>query len=102
MFGAGGQVDIVKAHGDGRRDAQLWGGSEQVFIDFFREKANQRLFISDAPDQFLAGNALGVLPIFHFEMLVQNFARRFEQGTRREDFGLRHASPQSAKVNPGQ
>ncbi len=57
---------------------RLRGVREQIFIDFFGEEADERVFIGDALEKFFAGDVICGGPIFGVAFFVEDFAGWFE------------------------
>ena len=97
---AGVEIDIVEADGDIGDDAQIRRGGEQFVVDFFREQADQRVFVRDAPQKFGARRAFGRGPEFGVEKFGEPLARSFKERVRGQEFGFAHARA-SSDSEPG-
>src|SRR5208337_3153735 len=78
-LGAGVDVYIVEADGDIRHDAELGGGPEKLFVDFFGEQADQAFPVFHATQDLVSRRALWVTPILDVAIGVQDFSGFFEQ-----------------------
>src|SRR5207302_24242 len=87
---AGIQINIVKSHCNIGDCAQARTSREEFIVNSFGQKADQAVFVRDAPQDFGPRWAVRIAPIFHVKVFRELRPRLFEQAMSGEYLGPIH------------